>query len=171
MAVKDARANIVLACVTIAEPLLFGRQTRPGSLRNHQNCVGAPRPSNEGAQGNHPRPVAERLEHPPVALFVESFAAEPDGNFYERDVLPCDQPHTVEVFAVFTVTGDQYPGDAAAEKFVDRCTSEYAAYAAEDAPYTDIEALRPTAQTWGEGVRTVKCLAVSKDPVTESVKG
>ncbi|UWW07522.1 DUF4190 domain-containing protein [Mycolicibacterium brumae] len=99
------------------------------------------------------------------------FAAEPDGNFYESDVLSCDQPHKVEVFAVFTVPGDQYPGDAAAEKFVDRCNSEYAAYAAEDAPNVDIEGLRPTAQSWGEGVRTIKCLAVSEEPLTGSVKG
>ncbi|AJR30136.1 DUF4190 domain-containing protein [Mycolicibacterium fortuitum] len=99
------------------------------------------------------------------------FAAEPDGNFEESDVLPCDQPHKVEVFAVFTVAGDQYPGDPAAEKFVDRCNSAYAAYAAEDAPDMDIEALRPTAQTWDEGVRTVKCLAVSTDSLTGSVKG
>ncbi|MCG7607502.1 MULTISPECIES: DUF4190 domain-containing protein [Mycobacterium] len=99
------------------------------------------------------------------------FAAEPDGSFYESDVLSCDQPHKVEVFAVFTVPGDQYPGDAAAEKFVERCNSEYAAYAAEDAPNVDIEALRPTAQTWGEGVRTVKCLAVSEEPLTGSAKG
>ncbi|MUM25840.1 hypothetical protein FZI88_06055 [Mycobacterium sp. CBMA295] len=99
------------------------------------------------------------------------FAAEPDGNFSKSDVLPCDQPHKVEVFAVITLPGDQYPGDAAAEKFLDRCSGEFAQYAAEDAPNVDIEDLHPTAESWAEGVRTVKCLAVSEDPITGSVKG
>ncbi|OBF44985.1 hypothetical protein A5719_06005 [Mycolicibacterium peregrinum] len=98
------------------------------------------------------------------------FATEPDGNFSKADVIPCDQPHQVEVFAVITIPGDQYPGDSA-DKFLDRCGSEFARYAAEDAAHVDIEALHPTAQTWEEGVRTVKCLAVSDVPLTGSVKG
>ncbi|OWL98686.1 hypothetical protein B7435_24300 [Mycolicibacterium peregrinum] len=98
------------------------------------------------------------------------FAAEPDGSFYGSDVIPCHQPHKVEVFAVIAPPGDQYPGDAA-DRILDRCNSEFARYAAEDAAEVDIEALHPTAQTWDEGDHTVKCLAVSDDPITTSVKG
>lgn len=98
------------------------------------------------------------------------FAAEPDGSFHGSDVIPCDQPHKVEVFAVITLPGNQFPGDNA-DKFLDRCNSEFARYAAEDTASVDIEALHPTAQTWDEGVRTVKCLAFSNEPITGSVKG
>ncbi|WP_165612907.1 DUF4190 domain-containing protein [Mycolicibacterium peregrinum] len=98
------------------------------------------------------------------------FSAEPDGNFNKSDVIPCDQPHKAEVFAVITIPGDQYPGDSA-DKYLDRCSSEFARYAAEDAAHVEVEALHPSAQTWDEGVRTVKCLAVSDDPLTGSVKG
>ncbi|MCV7284588.1 septum formation family protein [Mycolicibacterium wolinskyi] len=99
------------------------------------------------------------------------YASEPDDGLDESDEVACDQPHRAEVFAVFTVPGDTYPGDDVLEKYTSRCSSEFAKYAAEDAAGFDIDDLRPTRETWSSSDRTVKCLAVTQDPVTGSAQG
>ncbi|MDV3130257.1 septum formation family protein [Mycobacterium sp. 21AC1] len=102
------------------------------------------------------------------------FASAPDSDLDKNDEVSCDQPHRAEVFAVFTVPGDTFPGDDAMKKYISRCENEFAKYASadEDAGGIDIDDLRPTDQSWIQGDRTVTCLAVAQDrDVTGSLHG
>ena len=101
------------------------------------------------------------------------FASEPDGGFDKRDEVSCDQPHRVEVFAVFDVPGDDYPGAAVLKSYLDRCSNEIAQYAGaqQDLSGFDVEDARPSDETWAAGDRTVKCLAVADNAVTGSLQG
>lgn len=90
------------------------------------------------------------------------------GAVGEVDTVDCAESHTAEVFAIFDIEGDDFPG-----------TSEIQAQANEGCngrrfedyvgtPYTQSEIystyLVPTEETWNEADdRTVICLAVTQD--------
>ena len=93
---------------------------------------------------------------------------ELSGAVGEVDTVDCDESHTAEVFALFDLEGDDFPG-----------TSEIQAEAAEGCngdrfedyvgtPYAESEIfstyLVPTEETWNDADdRTVICLAVTDD--------
>lgn len=99
------------------------------------------------------------------------FAEDPDSRFDQTMAIPCGQEHRVEVFAAYTVAGDAFPSQAAIDRYVNRCGTEFAQYAAEDAANADIYDLRPTEATWAQGDRIVVCYAMTPEPVTGSLKG
>lgn len=100
------------------------------------------------------------------------------GAVGEVDTVDCEESHTAEVFAVFDVEGDDFPG-----------TAEISAEAAEGCngdrfedyvgvPYEESEIyttyLVPTEETWNEADdRTIICFAITEDgsPTEGSVEG
>lgn len=90
------------------------------------------------------------------------------GAVGEVDTVDCADSHTAEVFAVFDVDGDDFPGTAdiqsqAAEGCNGDRFSEYVG-----TPYEESEIyttyLVPTEETWNEADdRTIICLAVTQD--------
>lgn len=81
-------------------------------------------------------------------------------------VLPCDEPHDSEIYFVYTVTGDDYPGAAALDDESDRrCEIEFESFVGTARADSDLEffALIPTRESWEGGDRTVLCALFARD--------
>lgn len=112
---------------------------------------------------------------------------EPEIELTSVTVVPCDQPHEMEVYAavVFPETADaastsaagsSFPGDAALKDFADgQCAQEFAGYVGID--YRDSSLfftyLVPSARGWESEVdRTVVCLITTTgEQLSQSVEG
>jgi hypothetical protein len=105
----------------------------------------------------------------------ECINESPDQAPITVPLVPCSQPHDSEVFAVFSLTGRKYPGDAAVVRFAQGgCDKRFDAYVgtAADSDNWDIGYYTPTADTWSVGDRRVFCTASHSDltPLTGSVR-
>ena len=85
-----------------------------------------------------------------------------EGEVSEVPVVPCDQPHTSEVFYSHTIPGDTLPSQSAMEDIVDaECVSRFEGFVG--IPYPDsallVTWLAPTAESWAAGDRELLCLA------------
>jgi hypothetical protein len=99
----------------------------------------------------------------------------------EVRVVPCDEPHTQEVFALLEFGpleegADDFPGDDGVEAFAQAaCLEPFVDYVGID--YVDsalfITYLLPTVRSWTEeGDREIVCIAqTSGEALTESVEG
>lgn len=93
--------------------------------------------------------------------------------------VPCQQPHDVEVGAVFdhpAGPGLDFPGEAAVDGFAtDRCIERFAEYvgAAYEASSLDIAYVAPGEDGWDAGDRRIACVLYHLDfaPLTGSVRG
>jgi hypothetical protein len=89
--------------------------------------------------------------------------------------VPCDEPHSWEVFKNVTMTDDSYPGEQAAGDTADEeCVTAFADFAGigydESVYYTNY--YFPTAESWATGDRTINCLIGSEDEmITGSLRG
>jgi hypothetical protein len=96
-------------------------------------------------------------------------------------VVPCDEPHTQEVFALLEFgplddDADDFPGDDGVEAFAEAaCIEPFVEYVEID--YVDsalfITFLLPTVRSWTEeGDREIVCIAqTAGEPLEESVEG
>ncbi|WP_226531740.1 DUF2510 domain-containing protein [Microbacterium paraoxydans] len=98
-----------------------------------------------------------------------------EGNIYELPVVPCVDPHTDEVFFIYDVDGEQFPGDGALQDQAwDGCLSEFEAYVGTSYmdSVLDYYTYQPTESSWVRGGdRTVHCILYSYEDVTGSLKG
>lgn len=88
--------------------------------------------------------------------------------------IPCDQAHQGEVFAVFTVAADAFPGvDELDSRSEAGCQQRFSAYAGGAANLKmDLYYLHPTQTSWAAGDRTVICIAADQSgSSTGSIKG
>ena len=90
------------------------------------------------------------------------------GAVGEVDTVDCADSHTAEVFAVFDVDGDDFPGTADIQaQAAEGCNGDrFSGYVG--TPYEESEIyttfLVPTEETWNEADdRTIICLAVTQD--------
>jgi hypothetical protein len=106
------------------------------------------------------------------------------GEFSEAEVevsdvdgVPCDEPHTFEVFAVANYGGDTYPGTDAQFQaaFGEVCIPPFEGYVG--IPYADsvlwASAITPTEEGWNDGDREFICHLHEENatPLTESQRG
>ena len=84
------------------------------------------------------------------------------------DTVACSEPHTGEIFSVMTMPDGDFPGQFAIEEYQNKCAPELAEYSPEAASDQEIGvlALYPSRDSWGEGDRTVTCIATSDSPRT-----
>lgn len=98
-----------------------------------------------------------------------------DEDIYALPVVPCDLPHTDEVFYIYQVDDGEFPGDAALrEEAADTCLAEFEPYVgiSYDDSELDYYTYWPTKESWMRADdRTVHCILFSYDDVTESLKG
>ncbi|MEL5990096.1 septum formation family protein [Microbacterium phosphatis] len=106
-----------------------------------------------------------------------------EGELSEASVVPCDEPHTQEIFHEFELTGDEWPGDDALNTDADEgCYSAFAEFVG--VPYEESVLnyffLAPTEAGWTDSSvadRLVQCLIYEADdndeavPVTGTLKG
>lgn len=96
-------------------------------------------------------------------------------SIYEVPVVPCDRPHTDEVFFMYQMDDGEYPGDDAAYDLAwDSCYAQFEAFVG--IPYEDSEldfyTYTPTKQSWARASdRTVHCIVFSYEDVTGTLEG
>ncbi|MFS0895576.1 septum formation family protein [Microbacterium sp. 179-I 3D3 NHS] len=132
----------------------------------------APMPTDDPApEGAEMVPFAE-LEVGDCLPLVEY---ESDEDIYELPVLPCDVPHTDEVFFIYELDDGEFPGDEyLTDKTWEDCRAHFEAFVgvAYDDSELDFYSYQPTRSSWiRAGDRTVHCIVFSYDEVTGSLAG
>lgn len=105
-----------------------------------------------------------------------------DGSAFDDDSVdsvpgvPCSKPHDNEVYAVFDVTADSFPGDAMAEMAHEGCVARFQEFVGRDyeSSSLDIATLYPSHDTWhGQNDREVICAVYDIDAkkLTGTTKG
>jgi hypothetical protein len=94
---------------------------------------------------------------------------------FELPVVPCDQPHTDEVYLIFDVDDDgEFPGDDALGVVAsDGCLAAFEAYVgvSYDVSELDYYYYQPTKSSWARASdRTVQCILFSYEDVTGTLK-
>ena len=82
----------------------------------------------------------------------------------------CDGPHGAEVFAVFAVQDEAFPGDDEIAARAQRgCADAFEDYVGEPYAASDLFAssLAPTVASWGQGDREVVCFLYAQDELLE----
>ncbi len=86
----------------------------------------------------------------------------PTESTTQLQLLPCDQEHYWEAFATATLTGDDFPGNAAVrEQAGEACDQAFATFVGVEADKSklNLTMLTPTSETWTQaGDRAVVCL-------------
>lgn len=100
---------------------------------------------------------------------------EDTGQIYELPVVSCEQPHTDEVYFIFEVDDEEFPGEEAlGDAAWDGCAAQFDTYvgiAYEDS-VLDFYSYQPTETSWARADdRTVQCILFSYDDVTGTLEG
>jgi Domain of unknown function (DUF4190)/Septum formation len=87
-------------------------------------------------------------------------------------VVPCDQPHNAQVFAVFPVAGSGYPGTTALQRRAAVGCHARIAGSINRSLITNsmtLQYLYPESQSWAAGHQSITCLVVDSANMTSSV--
>jgi len=94
---------------------------------------------------------------------------------YELPVVPCDTPHTDEVFFLFDVEDGEFPGDdVLQEQAWTRCGEEFEKYVgiAYDDSELELYNYQPTKSSWNHwDDRAIQCILYSNEDVTGTLAG
>ncbi|KJQ54600.1 DUF2510 domain-containing protein [Microbacterium sp. SA39] len=98
-----------------------------------------------------------------------------EDEIFEVPVVPCDLPHTDEVFFIYQLDDGDYPGDDAIYEIAwDGCAAEFEGFVGlsyEESEF-DIYNYTPTKASWTRmNDRTVHCIIYSYEDVTGSLQG
>jgi hypothetical protein len=100
---------------------------------------------------------------------------EYEDEIFEVPVVPCDRPHTDEVYFIDQLDDGEYPGDDALYQTAEeRCLAEFEGFVG--VPYAqselDFYTYWPTQMSWNRlDDRTVHCIVFSYDDVTGTLEG
>lgn len=89
-------------------------------------------------------------------------------------VVPCDEPHTNEVFALLELPDGDFPGGEEVQGLAtEGCFAEFPAYVGAEVGVEGLDAfpVTPTAESWESGDRQVVCVVTSTSPRTGSAQG
>jgi hypothetical protein len=100
---------------------------------------------------------------------------EDTEQIYELPVVSCDEPHTDEVYFIFELDHEEFPGeDVLSEAAWDGCAARFDTYvgiAYEDS-VLDFYSYQPTETSWARADdRTVQCILFSYEDVTGTLEG
>jgi len=100
---------------------------------------------------------------------------EYEDEIFEVPVVPCDRPHTDEVYFIYQFDDGEYPGDdvlyQAAEE---RCLAEFEGFVGMSYEQSELDfySYWPTQMSWNRmDDRTVHCIVFSYDDVTGTLEG
>lgn len=125
--------------------------------------------------------AAEVVEQTPSLFELEVGACLNDADvpigadLADIPVVPCDQPHDSELYAIHEVPDGAYPGaDALIEEGQARCQGSFGEFVGIDfrSSALDFFLYYPTPSSWAQGDRSIYCLVV--DPglrVTGTLEG
>lgn len=98
-----------------------------------------------------------------------------DEEVSDVTVIPCDQEHDQEVYAIFEVEDGEFPGTDAFEAQVQEdCVPEFSNFVgmAYEESVLGIKWLEPTETSWAEGDRELVCTVLDPEgPVTGTLEG
>lgn len=88
------------------------------------------------------------------------------------DTAPCGEPHTGEIFSVMKMPEGDFPGQFEIEEYQNKCAPALANYSPEAAEDPDVGlfVLYPSEDSWGQGDRTVTCIATTDSPRSGTLK-
>ena len=95
--------------------------------------------------------------------------AEASGTVTTAPIVPCDEPHDSEAYAIVTVPDGDYPGEDAIKAQADAgCVAEFAEFVG--VGYTDSELeytfYFPSENSWAQGDREILCEVYDPDSQT-----
>ncbi len=100
---------------------------------------------------------------------------EPVEQLAEVPLIGCEQPHDNQVFALFDLPGQDFPGDAqVTEQARDGCLARFEDYVGSAYEESELFAawLPPTQASWQAGDREVVCVLFAEDgPLVGSQQG
>lgn len=100
-------------------------------------------------------------------LEIDDCWKEASTQILEVEVVPCEEPHPYQVFALIDYTeSDDYPGEAALASFAgEQCRGAFEDYVGRDYDSSEFYfyALRPSETTWAEGDREIVCSLALQD--------
>lgn len=144
------------------------------------SAIPSERPTDGGTSTERPDPSA--IEGAEMTTFADLEVGDclplvvydEDELVFELPVVPCEQPHTDEVFFIYDVEDGEFPGDdALTETSWNGCYEAFQAYVGTsyEASELDFYNYQPTKGTWiREGDRTVQCILFSYDDVTGTLR-
>ena len=98
-----------------------------------------------------------------------------DDVIFDLPVVPCEQPHTDEIYLIFDVEDGEFPGDdALGVTASDGCLAAFESYVgvSYDVSELDYYYYQPTKSSWNHASdRTVQCILFSYEEVTGTLKG
>lgn len=131
----------------------------------------------DGAQDPSEIEGAEMVSFEDLAVGDCIPLVEYDDNteIFEVPVVPCDLPHTDEVFYKYDLPDGDYPGDdEISDIAAEECIAQFAGFVGlpYDQSELDVYNYTPTKASWNRANdRTVHCIVFSYDDVTGSLQG
>lgn len=102
----------------------------------------------------------------------DCLAEETAGTVTEAPIVPCDQPHQSELFFIYTVEGEDFPGSEGRQGLVEeQCVPQFESFVGVPYLESDLEVLtlEPTEESWGLSDRELVCMVTDPaGPVTGS---
>lgn len=97
-----------------------------------------------------------------------------EEEIFDLPVVPCDRPHTDEIYFIFEVEDGDFPGDEAlSDTAWDRCFAEFEGFVGVpyDVSELDFYSYQPTKTSWIRADdRTVHCIVFSYEDVTGTLQ-
>ncbi|MBW3536345.1 MAG: septum formation family protein [Actinobacteria bacterium] len=124
--------------------------------------------------------ISETDDVTPNSLQVGDCFNDPDESATEvtsLEAVPCDEPHDNEIFHVFDLEGDDFPGEDEVKRLgMEGCEAEFEGYVGTPLAESGlaIVPVTPTEGSWeSTDDRTILCAAYNSDgaPLTGSVEG
>lgn len=175
------------AVLALAVSLLTSGATASGSVEDPAPVTTeTPAPSEETPSDEPTRePSPSTVATPPPGAETVTFDELEVGQcipymewgdeVFELPIVPCDQPHTDEVYYIFDAEDGDFPGDDALQSLAtERCDAAFAGYVG--IPYKDSVLANywfvPTEMSWNRlKDRTIQCIVYTDEDVTESFRG
>lgn len=175
VAVVGAVLAGAISLITFAATSIVDRATEPFATPSARPPAddATPEPGDDPSaiEGAEMVPFGE-LEVGDCIPLVEYGAEE---EIYDLPVVPCEQPHTDEIYYIFQVDDDgEYPGDDPLNETAwDGCIAQFEAFVGVpyDSSALDVYTYQPTRTSWARADdRTVHCIVFSYDDVTGTLR-
>lgn len=142
-----------------------------------------PAPSPSASEAPSPAPDPSEIEGAEMVAFEDLAVGDclPYVDYTDVDqiselpVVPCDQPHTDEVFYIFEVEDGEFPGDSALQETAwDGCLAQFESFVGLTYEQSELDfySYQPTKGSWNRADdRAIQCIVYSYEDVTGSLQG
>jgi len=107
-------------------------------------------------------------------LDEDLFAEDATDTALTVTVVPCGEPHAAQVYENTDLDAGSYPGESAIfDEAESRCYDAFEPWVGTSYETSELEVFYyyPTSESWEQDDRTITCVVISPDDVTESLEG